>query len=238
MRLHRFWHQFLFDQGLLPTKEPYAARRGQGIILAADGSKMSKSKGNVVNPSEIIDSGYGADSLRLAILFLAPYDQTTPWSPETLGGTIRFLQRVWTIVQEFDESEGGFNESEALKRVINRTIKRVNQDLLSLSFNTAIAALMECVNELYKIKAEDNFQSVEWQWALENLIKLLAPFVPYIADEIWEQLGNDESIHLSDWPGYDEKYTRDETIVIVVQVNGKVRAEIKINSKNPVYKFR
>ena len=224
----RFWHQFLFDQGLVPTKEPYAARRGQGIVLAADGSKMSKSKGNVVNPTEIIDSGYGADALRLAIAFLAPYDQTTPWSPETLGGTIRFLQRVWTLVQQFDQTEGGLDESVELKKTINKTIKKVSRDLIDLGFNTAIASLMECVNELYKIKADDNYQAVEWQWALESLVKLLAPFAPHIAEELWEQLGNDETVHLSDWPQYDDSYTKDEEIMIAVQVNGKIRAELKV----------
>ncbi len=222
----RFWHQFFFDQGLVPTQEPYAARRGQGIILAADGTKMSKSKGNVVNPSEIIESGYGADALRLAIAFLAPYDQTTPWSPEALGGTIRFLQRVWTLVHEFDETEGGVSESEELKKIVNRTIKRVSKDLLDLSFNTTIAALMECVNELYKIKANDNFQAVEWQWALESLIKLLAPFAPHISEELWQLVGNDDSVHTSEWPSYDEKYIEDEEVTIVIQINGKVRSEI------------
>jgi len=154
----RFWHQFFYDQGLVPTPEPYAARRGQGIILAADGTKMSKSKGNIVDPSEVIDSGYGADAVRLSIAFLAPYDQTTPWSPEGVAGTFRFLQRVWTVVGEVTEQtqesrEDASSDDIELKRTMHRTIKKVTQDLDSLSFNTAIAALMEAMNELYKLRS-------------------------------------------------------------------------------------
>lgn len=225
----RFWHQFFYDQGLVPTPEPFAARRGQGIILAADGTKMSKSKGNIVNPTDIIDSGYGADSLRLAITFLAPYDQTTPWSPEALGGTFRFLQRVWSLTQQYLETEGGTAESDELKKVINRTVKKVSNDLHDMAFNTAIAALMECVNELYKLKVKDNFASVEWQWALETLLKLLAPFAPHISEELWNDLGNDESIHTSEWPTYDENYVIEAETTIAVQINGKVRAQISVS---------
>ncbi len=224
----RFWHQFLFDQGLVPTPEPYLARRGQGIILAADGTKMSKSKGNIVNPLEIIDSGYGADALRLAITFLAPYDQTTPWSPESLGGTFRFLQRIWTMVGEFNAADGGNQESEELVKVINKTVKRVSKDLLNLSFNTAIAGLMDCVNQLYLIKAKDRYQSVQWQWALETLLKLIAPFAPYIAEELWEQLANQGSVHISSWPTYQEKYVAEEKTVFVIQINGKVRGQVRL----------
>ncbi len=226
----RFWHQFFFDLGLVPTPEPYKARRSQGIILAADGTKMSKSRGNIVDPTEVIDSGYGADALRLAVIFLAPYDQTTPWSPESLGGTFRFLQRVWNLVQEYNTSEGGTNESNDLKRVINRVVKRVSQDLLNLSFNTAIAGLMECVNDLYALKAQDSYSSVEWQWALETLAKLLAPFAPHMAEEVWEQLGGEQSIHLQEWPGYDDKFLVSDRIVIAVQVNGKLRGDVEVGA--------
>ena len=224
----RFWHEFFYDEGLVPTPEPYAARRGQGIILAADGTKMSKSKGNIVNPNDVIDNGYGADALRLAITFLAPYDQTTPWSPEALGGTFRFLQRLWTLVNEYVESDGGESESDDLKRVVNRTIRKVDQDLLDYGFNTAIATLMECVNQLYRIKAKDNFSSIEWQWAIESTLKLVAPFAPHICEELWEVIGNDGSIHLESWPAYDPAWTIDQDVVIAVQINGKIRGEVKV----------
>jgi leucyl-tRNA synthetase len=226
----RFWHQFFYDQGLVPTAEPYAARRGQGIILAADGSKMSKSKGNVVNPGEIIGSGYGADALRLAISFLAPYDQTTPWSPEAVAGTHRFLNRVWAMVQEYNQEEGGTAESPELVRTIHQAVKKVSHDLENLGFNTAIAALMEAVKDLYKIKARDGFKASEWQWALESLAQLLAPFAPHIAEELWEQLGHDAepSVHTSKWPDYDELYLSVDTVTVVIQVNGKLRGEVVV----------
>jgi len=228
----RFWHQFLYDQGLVPTAEPYAARRGQGIILGPDGSKMSKSKGNIVNPTEIIDSGYGADSLRLAIAFLAPYDLTSPWSPESLGGTSRFLNRLWTLVHEFNNQDGGISESIELKQVINKTILKVSQDLEQLGFNTAIATLMECMNEIYLIKAKDSYKSVEWQWAIETLLKLIAPFAPHITEELWHEMGNDDSIHQSEWPKYDKKYTLIDKSIIAVQVNGKLRGDITLANVN------
>lgn len=229
----RFWHQFFYDQGLVPTPEPYAARRGQGIILAADGSKMSKSKGNVVNPSDIIDSGYGADALRMAIAFLAPYDQTTPWSPESVAGTHRYLQRVWTITQEYlemiDSSEDQPAAEQELQRIMATATKKVSEDLDNMNFNTAIAALMECVNDLYKLKSSHTLcRTKPWGQALAALLQLSAPFAPHLTEELWEQLGQDGSIHLAGWPTYDEKYLAKDTVTVVVQVNGKLRGEIQV----------
>jgi leucyl-tRNA synthetase len=233
----RFWHQFFYDQGLVPTPEPYAARRGQGIILAADGSKMSKSKGNVVNPVEIIDSGYGADALRLAIAFLAPYDQTTPWSPESVAGTHRLLQRVWALVQEFSEREekddndtiDGSSVEADLMRAIHQANKKVTADLQELNFNTAIAAIMECVNHLFKLKDQDDFQSLDtWRYVLDTLVQLLAPLAPHITEELWVQLGHEESVHLTEWPAFDEQYLVRSTVNIAIQVNGKLRGEVEV----------
>lgn len=227
----RFWHQFFYDQGLVPTPEPYKARRGQGIILAADGSKMSKSKGNVVNPSDIIDSGYGADALRLAISFLAPYDQTTPWSPESVGGTHRFISRVWTLAQEYMDSDKKEDTSDdTLMKLIHQAIYKVSKDLQDMNFNRAIAALMETTNELYKIKAKDNFSHKDWSFALKAMVQLLAPFAPHITEELWQQLGNEGSVHISEWPMHDKKYLVRDEMTIVVQVNGKVRANLSLPS--------
>lgn len=223
----RFWHQFFYDQKLVPTPEPYAARRGQGIILAADGSKMSKSKGNVVNPTEIIESGYGADAVRLAIAFLAPYDQTTPWSPEGVAGTHRFLQRLWTLTQEYVASEKGTSSSPALLKVANQLIQKVDSDLEKMNFNTAIAAMMEALNQLYKVKAEDSFKSKEWAETLNIFIRLIAPYAPHTAEELWQELGNKESVHAANWPKADNKYLTIDSVVIVVQVNGKLRGQIE-----------
>jgi leucyl-tRNA synthetase len=226
----RFWHQFFYDQGLVPTPEPYKARRGQGIILAADGTKMSKSKGNIVNPTSIIDEGYGADALRLAISFLAPYDQTTPWSPESVVGSHRFLDRAWRLIKEYIETEhtDTGDSSKELLTTIYKAIKKIDDDLSTMSFNTAIAAQMELVNSLYKLKDMDNFKSSDWRFVLESFLKLLAPFAPHIAEELWHELGNEDTIHLSDWPTYDEKYLVNNQATIVVQVNGKLRSTIQV----------
>lgn len=222
----RFWHQFFYDQGLVPTPEPYKARRGQGIILAADGSKMSKSKGNVINPNEVIDSGYGADALRVAIAFIAPYDMTTPWNPEGVAGTYRFLNRIWTLVQEYGESTDN-NENQTIISATHRTIKKVSQDLERMQFNTAVSALMELVNELYKEKT-NGIGGNDWRFTLTSLTQLVAPFAPHIAEELWKLLGNDDFVHRSHWPAWDETQTIGDTMTIVVQVNGKVRAQLQV----------
>jgi leucyl-tRNA synthetase len=217
----RFHHQFLYDQGLVPTPEPYAARRGHGMILAADGTKMSKSKGNVVDPTEIINSGYGADAVRLATVFLAPYDQTTPWNPEGVTGTYRFLSRVWKLVQDVIASTVKQSSSEMLQSR-HKTIKKVSESLENQCFNTAIAALMEYLNTLSKdlnqVSRED----------LETFLQLLAPFAPQIASELYQQLGNNKPIEDSGWPQWDEKYLISDEITIAVQVNGKLRGEVTV----------
>jgi len=227
----RFHHQFLYDQGLVPTPEPYAARRGQGIILAADGRKMSKSLGNVVDPVQIIESGYGADATRLTVTFLAPYDQTTPWSPEGVAGCYRFLGRVWNLAYKICESaKSDISEADTLKiqRIINKTIKKITDDIEKMQFNTAIAALMEATNNLMKI---ERCGAEIWRESLGKLAQLIAPFAPHIAEEIWQTLlWHKTSIHLSGWPACDEKYLIDDQMNIAVQINGKLRGEITVNS--------
>jgi len=236
----RFWHEFFYDQGLVPTPEPYRARRGQGIILAADGSKMSKSKGNVINPNTILEQGYGADALRLSIAFLAPYDQTTPWSPEGVSGTFRFVQRVWTLVHEFKASEefgrrsSELSVKEGLLRATHYAIKRISTDLHHMGFNTAVAALMEYVNELYKLKKQDHYTNEDaWETTLDTLVQLVAPYAPHIAEELWRTLGHDSSVHISEWPSYDEKYLVSNTMQIVIQINGKLRSQIEVPTGTP-----
>jgi leucyl-tRNA synthetase len=227
----RFWHEFLYDQKLVPTPEPYAARRGQGIILATDGTKMSKSKGNIVNPTDIIDSGYGADSLRLSIAFLAPYDQTTPWGPEGVAGTFRFLQRLWALVGEhLAAAKTESTDASELHRIVHTAIKAVSKDLDDMSFNTSIASLMDTMNKLYKLKLGLPLGSPQWQEALVQITQLVAPFAPHIAEELWTQLGQDGSVHISAWPSFNDKYLANDTVTIAVQVNGKVRGQILIPS--------
>ncbi len=230
----RFWHQFFYDQGLVPTPEPYKARRGQGIVLAADGTKMSKSKGNVINPTDIIENGYGADALRLAIAFLAPYDQTTPWNPEGVTGTYRFLQRLWTLTQEVieaaDESSHKTISPQPLLHATHQVIKKVSEDLYDMNFNTAIAALMEAVNSLYKLRSELPMSGYrdDWYFAVTSLTQLLAPFAPHIGEELWQELAHEGSVHTSEWPKWNQAYLVADTIKIVIQVNGRLRAELEV----------
>jgi leucyl-tRNA synthetase len=219
----------MYDEKLIDFHEPFKTLRNQGMILAPDGVKMSKSKGNTIEPGVLIDQGYGADTVRIMELFIGPWNQSTSWSIEGVGGAHRFLQRIWTLVDEFNDSKDhGPTESPELKRIMHKTIKKVSQDLQTLSFNTAIAALMECINELYRIKAADTYTSTEWSWALETFQQLLAPFAPHIAEELWQALDQKGSVHVSAWPAYDEKYLAQDTRTIAIQVNGKLRGEVEI----------
>src|SRR3989338_6892138 len=229
----RFWTKVMYDEGLISFQEPFTTLRNQGMILAPDGQKMSKSKGNTIEPDGLIDRGYGADATRLMELFIGPWNQSAAWSVEGMGGVYRFLQRVWTICQEYlaPESKEQNVESKELQAMTHKTIFRVSKDLEELGFNTAIAALMEFVNELYKIKAEKGMgKTKNWEFALQTLVQLLAPFAPHIAEELWQELGQEGSVHQSAWPVHDDKYLLSDTVTIVVQVNGRVRANIELPS--------
>lgn len=220
----RFHHEFLYDQGLVPTPEPYAARRGQGIVLAEDGRKMSKSLGNVIDPTEIINAGYGADAARLTVAFIAPYDQTTPWSPDGVVGCFKFLTRVWNFA---NSEEFGEQSSDDALKIINRVIRKVRDDVDApgkMAFNTAVAALMEALNGLTKLGAP---QITRADFA--KYIQLLAPFCPHIASEIWSEiLRQPGEIHLTKWPKADEKYLVDSQVKIAIQVNGKLRTTVTV----------
>ena len=227
----RMWTKVMFDAGMINFDEPFTALRNQGMILAPDGRKMSKSWGNTITPDEIIEQGYGADAIRLMELFIGPWDQKANWSVEGMGGCFRFLQRVWTLVQEFASGQAGENEqTAALQRATHTAIKRVSQDMQDMGFNTAVAALMEFVNEMYRLKAaEKGFADrATWQSALESLLLLLAPFAPHITEELWHDLGNQESIHLADWPVFDPALLVDQTVTYAIQVNGKLRGEVSV----------
>jgi leucyl-tRNA synthetase len=227
----RFWTRAFRDMGLLNFDEPIRKLVYNGYIYASDGTKMSKSKGNVVDPLEVIESGYGADALRTYELFIGPYEQDTQWDAGGVAGTHRFLSRIWTLVQEFDAADGTGNTggTATIQRSIHKTIKKVSEDLGRQNFNTAIAAMMECVNELYKVKAEFGYASqADWRYALKSLTQLLAPFAPHITEELWQQLGGEISVHVATWPGYEDKYLVTDTLKIVVQVNGKLRGTLDV----------
>ncbi len=231
----RFWTKAMFDEGLVKFEEPFSRLRNHGMILAPDGQKMSKSKNNTIEPDDLIEQGYGADSIRLMELFIGPWNQSANWSVEGIGGTFRFLQRLWTLVMEFNEVKKPPQAHNSIlevqiSRAVHKTIKKVTQDIESLGFNTAIAALMECINQLYKLKSSKNFGLAHGAWRsnLSSLVQLVAPFAPHIAEELWQELDNEGSIHVSNWPLWDEKLVAEDTLTLAVQINGKVRAEIEL----------
>jgi leucyl-tRNA synthetase len=222
----RMWTKVMQDAGLIDFGEPFKALRNQGMILAPDGQKMSKSKGNTIQPDELIEQGYGADSIRIMVLFIGPWNQSANWSVEGMGGSFRFLQRIWALVQEYVEAGKEDGDSEALRRAAHRAIKRVSEDLAGMGFNTAVAALMELTNELYRLKGEVPMGASVWREVLETALQLMAPFAPHMTEELWHQLGHEDSIHISQWPRYDQKYLIEDTVVIAVQVNGKLRGTV------------
>lgn len=235
----RMWTKVMYDAGLINFNEPFKALRNQGMILAPDGRKMSKSWGNVIAPDDLISQGYGADSVRLMELFIGPWNQEAAWSVEGMGGTFRFLQRAWTLTQEYlsshsEQSEESQNTDPSGKpqdditKITHQTIKKVTEDLKNMGFNTAIASLMEMTNMLYKLKKQVPFTDEAWKDSFESLTLLLAPFAPHMAEELWQELGHKDSVHTQEWPEWDDKYLVSDTINVVVQVNGKVRANIEM----------
>ena len=213
----RFWHKFLYDIGEVPTAEPYAKRTAQGLILGPDGVKMSKSRGNVIDPNDVVDA-FGADVLRTYVLFMGDYEKAAPWSEDSVKGCKRFIDRVWnlqTILTDGDEY------SKKLEAPFNRAIKKVSSDIETLKYNTAIAALMTLLNEIYEAGSITRKE-------LKTFISLLNPFAPHITEEINELLGSDTLLAVSEWPTYDEAKCVESEIEIAVQVNGKVRAKLNI----------
>jgi len=210
----RFWNKFLFDIGVSPVSEPYSKRRSHGMVLAEDDQKMSKSRGNVVNPDELIEK-FGSDSLRIYEMFMGPFSDAIPWNTDGMKGVYRFLERVWSLQDKLSE-EGKDNS------IIHKTIKKVGEDIEEMKFNTAVSQLMICVNELMKI---DSIKKSDF----EKFLILLAPFAPHIASEIWKLTPNKGSIFKEGWPSYDESLIIEEEVKVVVQINGKVRATIIVS---------
>jgi leucyl-tRNA synthetase/ADP-ribose pyrophosphatase YjhB (NUDIX family) len=276
----RMWTKVMFDAGIIGFDEPFTSLKNQGMIMAPDGQKMSKSKGNTITPTELLEDGYGADSIRLMELFIGPWNQSAAWSTEGLGGCYRFIQRIWKLVEEYkgvgvneqnsksvslraptrnpekpDEHNNWVPDqarddnslapsaysllSTELQRERHKTIQKVTSDMYDMGFNTAIARLMEFVNSLYKFAATDKTFGGKgsetyklWNDTLIDLVKLIAPFAPHAADELWHELTGepeDKTVHQSTWPTYDENLAKDEQINIAVQVNGKLRTVLTVS---------
>ena len=213
----RFWHKFLYDIGVVPTKEPYQKRTSHGMILGANGEKMSKSRGNVVNPDDII-AEYGADTLRMYEMFMGAFDQEAPWSTESIRGCFKFLEKVYRLMKIVTPEEG---YSKELESTMHKTIKKVSDDYEKMKFNTAIAALMALINDINKLGKITKGE-------LRTFLILLNPVAPHITEEMWQQAGFECRLYQTTWPVYDESKTIEDEIEIPVQVNGKVRATIKV----------
>ena len=218
----RFWHKFLYDLGLVPTSEPYAKRTAQGLILGPDGEKMSKSRGNVVDPNDVVKV-YGADVLRLYVLFMGDYEKAAPWSESSVKGCKRFVDRIWALQDKV--TEGG-EYSEALKVAMNKTIKKVSEDIESMKFNTAIAAMMSLLNEVYNVGSINKKE-------LRDFLIILYPFAPHIAEEMYQLIGCEGILDRQEWGSWDEKLCIDATIEIVCQVNGRIKCKLNIPKDCP-----
>ncbi len=219
----RFWHKVLYDIGVVSTPEPFMRLVNQGMILGSDGQKMSKSRGNVINPDEVV-AEYGADAFRLYEMFMGPLEAVKPWNTKDIVGVSRFLDRVWKLGLRVIEDGGGGEEvplDDALERLVHQTVGKVTGDIEGLRFNTAISQLMVLTNELVKRPRVP-------REVLETLLRLLSPFAPHIAEELWARLGNPPPIALATWPTWDPAKAEESTIQVVVQVNGKVRARFEV----------
>ena len=214
----RFWHKFLYDIGVVPTKEPYQKRTSHGMILGTNGEKMSKSKGNVINPDDIIDE-FGADTFRVYEMFMGPFDQTAAWSMESIRGCNKFLDRVWNL-QDIMTSQNEISEKH--DKLINKAIKKVTSDIEEMKFNTSVSTFMAMTNEFYKDKYITKKE-------FEIFLQLLNPFAPHLTEEINERMGNKEELAYKAWPSFDEEKTSDDEISLPIQINGKLRANVQIN---------
>ena len=225
----RFFTKVMRDLGLIDSSEPFKKLRNQGIILGEDNEKMSKSRGNVVNPDALVDE-YGADTVRAYLMFIGPWEQGGPWNSSGIEGVARFLNRVWALIMDEASGEGKADETARrdLRRAVHTAIKEVTEDLENFQFNTAIAELMTLVNVMGKAKNSAIIQTDEWQEGREMMLRLVAPFTPHIAEELWHRAGFEGSVHAQTWPQYDEQALEQNTLTIAVQVNGKRRGEVEV----------
>ena len=213
----RFWHKFLYDIGVVPTKEPYQKRTSHGMILGSNGEKMSKSKGNVINPDDIVEE-FGADSFRVYEMFMGPFDQTAQWSMDSIRGCSKFLDRVWKMQEILVD---GDEYSEKFEKMMNKAIKKVSEDIEEMKFNTAVSTFMTMTNEFYK---EKRINKKEYK----TFLQLLNPFAPHMTEELYKILGEKEDLAYKEWPTYDKEKIIDDEIEVPVQLNGKLKAVVKV----------
>jgi len=218
----RFWHKFLYDIKLVPTAEPYAVRCSHGMVLAEDGRKMSKSFGNVINPDEIVKQ-FGADTLRMYEMFMGPFDQMISWNTQGIIGLSRFLNRIWQLKEKVKINKK-ISCPAKCEVLLHKSIKKISEDLDGMKFNTAVSQLMILANDF------ETYEKLPIS-IFEIFLKLLAPFAPFIAEELWEKLGHKKSIHLEKWPEYNPSLVEEDKFELVIQINGRVRDKISVSRK-------
>jgi len=227
----RFWHKVLYDLGYVSTKEPFKKLVNQGMILGEDGEKMSKSRGNVINPDDVVKN-FGADTLRLYEMFMGPFEKVKPWSTQGIHGVFNFLNRVYRFFSE-NQNISLESESEETKKLLHKTIKKVTGDIENLRFNTGISQMMIFTNHCYKVHCVTKDTA-------RILIKLLSPYAPHMCEELWNLLGHPQTIAYEPWPGFDPGLIEDDVMIITVQVNGKKRAVLEVEkgtSKEEILKM-
>lgn len=226
----RFVNRFFYKIGLVAEPEPFSKMLFNGKITASDGTNFSKSKGNGVDPLEIIGQGYGADALRTYLMFAAPLELWVRWDPQGVPGTYRFLNRVWNICLEFSEAKTSDDKpNDYLQKITHQTIKKVTGDIENQKYNTAIAAMMKLTNDLYLEKAKNGFLSAKhWHFALKSLVALIAPFAPHTSEELWQVLGQNYSVQIDSWPKWDEDLAVEQAQTIIIQINGKLKGQISL----------
>ncbi len=226
----RFFVKAMQKIGLLDFNEPFLKLRHQGMVLDSQGRKMSKSKGNVVNPNEMVER-FGADAVRMYMLFAAPLEDEVIWNEDNIVGVYRFLEKIWKYVDEwiiFNEDNEKINLNKKIDSLLHKTIKKVTEDIENLKYNTAVSSLMIFINKVREERGDTSENQLITLFQLESFLKILAPFAPHLTEEIWENLGNKSSIHLEKWPKYKEELAKDDTHIVAIQVNGKVRSEIEV----------
>jgi len=232
----RFWVKVFEELGLLNFPEPFLRLRSVGMVLAEDGKKMSKSKGNVINPDDYVDK-YGADSVRMYLMFMGPYEDGGPWDPKRFEGTHRFVNKIWDMItSSYSEISVDYAVEAELESKLHKLIKKVTEDVPNVRFNTAIASMMEFVNYACSVKLKGEVSADQWNMVINTFTKVMTPFAPFLAEELWEKLGNHQSVHAQAWPLYKENLVKDDILTIVIQVNGKLRDEFVVNSEDSHYK--
>jgi leucyl-tRNA synthetase len=232
----RFWTKVMYDEGLVGFTEPFARLMNQGMLLSYDGQKMSKSKHNVITPDEVVEQ-YGADTLRLYELFMAPFEQEVAWSKEGISGAHRFIKRLWELAQRTIEASQGDLTGTLVPKLelqINKLTKKITEDIGKFKFNTAVAAFMEYFNFLAETVRNDEtvLSTAEWQIAMRQLLVVLAPFAPHMTEELWQEYGCEGSIHRQPWPTWDESKFVESEVAVAVQVNGKVRGSMLVPAES------